>query len=873
MKFSDLIAVSELQALCESFTAFTGAVTAVLDLDGNILVATGWQDVCTQFHRVHPATSQRCLESDTILAGQLSHGEKYTVYKCKNGLVDVAVPIVICGEHVGNFFTGQFFFEKPDLQHFLRQAEEFGFDQQAYLDAINKAPIFTEDNMRSMMDFFTRLAHLIGDMGMARANQEQANQDLRHSKTLLQTIIDTAPMRVFWKDLDLRYIGCNPAFAKDAGQSSPAEIIGKDDFQLSWSDKAKQFRADDRKVMESGQPKLYYDEEITTHDGLISWVRTSKIPLTDGSNAIIGVLGIYEDITASKQAEIDLRVAAIAMESQEGTIISDADGLILRVNQSFAAITGYLADEVVGQSVGLFKSPCNDDGFYGAIWDSVRLTGIWKGELFILRKNGQSFPAWLNITAVKGADGKVTHYVATFSDITQHKAAEDQIKLLAFYDPLTLPPNRRLLTDRLNQALAASGRSGREGALIFIDLDNFKTMNDSQGHGMGDRLLQEVGRRLNESFRDADTVARLGGDEFVVVLTDLNASPKEAAAQAEAIGQKILSLLGETHIIAGQEFRCTPSIGITLFGNPCGSFDELMKQADIAMYQAKAGGRNTLRFFDPQLQATIKNRAALESELIIAIQEDQLALFYQPQVDGIDRLIGAEALVRWIHPRRGLISPTEFIPLAEETGLILPLGKWVLETACRQIAAWAGHSETSDIMVAVNVSARQFTQANFVDWVLSVVERTEANPRRLKLELTESMLLDNVEDIIVKMSALKACGIGFALDDFGTGYSSLAYLKRLPLDQLKIDQSFTRDMLTDPNDAAIASTIVTLGHSLGLTVIAEGVETKGQQDFLSSAGCHSYQGFFFGRPTPAQDFSSLCRDRAKIKSVYVPIRE
>jgi diguanylate cyclase (GGDEF)-like protein/PAS domain S-box-containing protein len=626
---------------------------------------------------------------------------------------------------------------------------------------------------------------------------------------------------------------------------------------MAWSNEAELYRADDRLVIENGQSKLFYDEPITTQDGSISWIRTSKIPLKDDSDCIIGILGIYEDITARKQTEIDLRIAAIAMESQEGTIICDADGVVLRVNQSFVSITGFSDTCVVGKKFTLFKSDNHNDDFYAMVWNSIQHTGCWRGEIWALRENGDSFPAWLNVTAVTGLEGAITHYVGTFSDITQHKQSEDQIKQLAFYDPLTLLPNRRLLTDRLSQALAASGRTGREGALMFIDLDNFKTMNDSQGHGMGDLLLQDVARRLSESFRDADTVARLGGDEFVVVLTDLSPNATEAATQAETVGQKVLNILREPHLIDNKEYVCTPSIGITLFGTPCCSLDDLMKQADIAMYQSKADGRNTLRFFDPALQETIKARAMLESELVVGIQEDHLALYYQPQVDAIGTVIGAEALVRWNHPTRGLISPNEFIPLAEESGLILPLGNWVFQTACRQAALWARSPETSDFILAVNVSARQFSQPNFVEWVLDVVERTKADPKRLKLELTESMLLENVDDIIAKMTALKSVGIGFSLDDFGTGFSSLSYLKRLPLDQLKIDQSFIQDVTHDPDNAIIAGTIITLGQSLGLKVIAEGVETKEQQTFLMENGCQTYQGYLFGRPVPVAEFDQM----------------
>ena len=444
----------------------------------------------------------------------------------------------------------------------------------------------------------------------------------------------------------------------------------------------------------------------------------------------------------------------------------------------------------------------------------------------------------------------------TIQDVTHRKAADEQIKELAFYDPLTRLPNRRLLMERLNHALAATILNQREGALIFADLDNFKTVNDTHGHDIGDQLLRQVAERLATSFREADTVARIGGDEFVMVLDDLSENPEEAATQAESVGKKVLAALGEPYHISGREFRSTPSIGITLFADQREGVDELMRQADIAMYQAKAAGRNTVRFFDPDLQASVKARTLMEDDLRHGITNNQFLLHYQPQVDS-GEVVGAEALIRWIHPRRGMVSPSEFIPLAEETGLILPLGKWVLETACKQIADWGKRGETAGITVAVNVSARQFRQPDFVEEILEALERGKADPRRLKLELTESMLVDNIEDVVAKMTKLKSLGLSFSLDDFGTGYSSLSYLKRLPLDQLKIDQSFVLDLLADSNNGAIAQTIIALGQTMGLSVIAEGVETEEQRDFLVELGCPAYQGYLFSRPLPVQEFEKL----------------
>lgn len=450
--------------------------------------------------------------------------------------------------------------------------------------------------------------------------------------------------------------------------------------------------------------------------------------------------------------------------------------------------------------------------------------------------------------------GDAEYILGISEDITERKKAEQRISELAFFDQLTGLPNRVLLLDRLRQAMTTSARSGNYGALLFIDLDNFKTLNDTLGHDMGDLLLKQVAQRLHKCVREEDTVARVGGDEFLVMLTSLGTNEREVASQVEVVGRKILTALNQTYQLNEVVFSSTPSIGASLFRGHQATVDDLLKQADLAMYKSKDAGRNTLHFFNSEMESVVMERAALEKDLREAIQEQQFLLHYQAQVVTGGRSTGAEVLLRWQHPRRGMVSPADFIPLAEETGLILPLGRWVLHTACTQLAVWATRPEMEHLTVAVNVSAHQFRQADFVDQVRMVIKDTGANPHRLKLELTESMLVSNIEDIIEKMHALKARGVGFSLDDFGTGYSSLSYLRRLPLDQLKIDQSFVRDVLSDPNDATIAKTIVALAHSLGLGVIAEGVETASQRDFLAAAGCHAYQGYFFSRPLPLEGF-------------------
>jgi diguanylate cyclase (GGDEF)-like protein len=442
---------------------------------------------------------------------------------------------------------------------------------------------------------------------------------------------------------------------------------------------------------------------------------------------------------------------------------------------------------------------------------------------------------------------------------TERRAAKEKINSLAFFDQLTGLPNRTLLLDRLKQTLVVSARNGNHGALLFIDLDNFKTLNDTLGHDMGDLLLKQVAQRLTLSVREGDTVARLGGDEFVVVLAGLGTVEEDVAIGIERVGEKILATLNQPYQLGDMPRYSTASIGITLFRGDLATIDDLMKQADLAMYKAKEAGRNAWRFFDPHMESAVKELAALDEDLRRALEEKQFLLHYQAQVVGEVRVTGAEVLVRWQHPQRGMVAPADFIPLAEKTGLILSLGHWVLQTACAQLSLWASRPEMADLSLAVNVSAHQFRQPDFVDQVLAVLHETGANPQRLKLELTESLLVHDVQQIIEKMFALKARGVGFSLDDFGTGYSSLSYLKRLPLDQLKIDQSFVRDILIDPNDAAIAKMVIVLAESMGLAVIAEGVEIEAQREFLARLGCHAYQGYLFSRPLPLEQFEAFMK--------------
>ena len=687
-----------------------------------------------------------------------------------------------------------------------------------------------------------------------QAERIRAESVLGESEEKLRGLYELSPLGIALTDMQGRYVEFNEAFQKICGYS--ADELKILDY---WKLTPKKYEADEMLQLESLKRTGHYgpyEKEYIRQDG-------TSVPLQLNGMFIKGkdgqkyIWSIVEDITNRKRIEADLKIAANAFEAQVGIMVTNAESVILKVNRAFTEDTGYTAEDAIGKTPGLLKSGHHDDTFYKAMWDSLHRSGVWQGEIWDRRKNGEIYPKWMAITAVKDSNDVTTHYVSTQFDITERKAAEDEIKNLAFYDPLTKLPNRRLLLDRLHHAVATVNRNLSHGALLFIDLDNFKTLNDTLGHDKGDLLLQLVAQRLSTCVREGDTVARLGGDEFVVLLEDLSYRPNKAASQAEKIGEKILTSLNQIYLLGGNEYHSSPSIGVTLFGNLQGSVEEILKQADLAMYQAKAAGRNNMRFFDPEMQNMVTSRVTLETELRIAIREEQLVVYYQAQVDSEGYLIGAEALVRWMHPQRGIVFPNDFIPVAEETGLILPLGLRVLETSCKQLAAWSSRSDTSRLFLAVNVSGKQLRQPDFVEQVLAVLERTRADPSMLKLELTESLLMENLEDTISKMTALKAKGIAFALDDFGTGFSSLSYLKRLPLEKLKIDRSFVKDVLIDANDAAIAKTIVALAKSLGLAVIAEGVETEEQRKFLLDIGCARYQGFLFSKPVPIDEFEAL----------------
>ncbi|WP_262966010.1 two-component system response regulator [Methylobacter psychrophilus] len=561
------------------------------------------------------------------------------------------------------------------------------------------------------------------------------------------------------------------------------------------------------------------------------------------------------ELAARKQAEEELKIAALAFDSQMGMLVTDADGIILRINKAFTTLTGYSEEEVLGQNPRLFHSGQHNKAFFDSMWDTLKRYGYWQGVIWNRYKNGNVYSKWLAISAVSTPEGRVTHYVGNYSSIIENQEAMEEIHRLAYYDPLTKLPNRRLLQDRLSQALIAAGRSRLYGAILFLDIDKFKTLNDTHGHEAGDQLLIEVARRLRKAVREVDTLARLGGDEFVVLLENLNIDVDMAATYARQVGEKVREILAEPYSINGNDykFHCSASIGIAMYRN-LEAVDELLGHADMAMYKAKKAGRNTVRFFDKTMQEVVTANASIEKDLRCALEQNQLRLYFQMQAYHNGRIIGAEVLLRWEHPQRGLVSPLNFIPLAEETGLILPIGQWVLETACAQLEAWAKKSSTQHLQLSVNVSPQQFHQDCFVEQIDELVEKYNVQFDRLNLEITESLLLVNIDDAIIKMNALKKIGVQFSVDDFGTGYSSLAYLTQLPLNQLKIDQSFVHNINVKVTDALIVQTIIAMAANLGMEVVAEGVETEEQRAFLELHGCSIVQGYLFGRPVPLAVF-------------------
>ena len=577
--------------------------------------------------------------------------------------------------------------------------------------------------------------------------------------------------------------------------------------------------------------------------------------------AVLGIAAVFLiKLLHSKDQEVEqnqnqLRVLASSFNLQEGIIICDENGLIIKTNQAFSNITGYSAEEALGRNPRFLSSGRHDASFYTEMWKSLLANGKWDGEVWNRRKTGEIYPENLAIVIIKDSEKKTINYVASMTDITKRVADSEEIKQLAFFDSLTGLPNRRLLLDRLAQTLHSNERTGNHGALLFLDLDNFKAINDSYGHDSGDLLLQQAAVRIVDSVRAIDTVSRIGGDEFVVILQSLNQQESEAVIEAEIIAKRILYSLNVPYKIKGRDDLCSTSIGATIFQSNADSID-VLKQADIALYKAKESGRNVLFFFDPIMQTIINEQAEIKRDLKEALLQHQFELYYQVQVDNNGAPVGAEALLRWLHPTKGYISPADFIPIAEESQAIISIGDWVIDAACAQLKQWESNELTRTLSLSVNISAKEFRAENFVEKLKMTIRHHAINPSKLRFELTEGMLISDINGAIETMNKLNELGIYFELDDFGTGYSSLQYLKRLPVYQLKIDRTFVRDVVESVNEQGIVRAIIAMAEALQIRVLAEGVETKAQRQHLADIGCNYFQGYLFGKPVPIDQFEA-----------------
>ncbi len=764
--------------------------------------------------------------------------------------------IGICRVIIGNIrslarsvhaFAGGDLRERVDLG----ARDEFGrvgdsFNEMA--DGFSALLKVSRENEARLHDLSAHLEERVKDrtIELERA-QRETEALLQRNQALMLTSMDGIHMM----DMHGNILAANDTFCRILGYTQK-EVSGLNvaDWDAQWS--AEELRA---RFMEIIGKNVIFETLHRRKDGTLINVEISASGVElEGQNFFFAS---SRDITERKKTEEQLRIAATAFETHEAILITDANANIIHVNQAFTDITGYSPEEVLGKNPRILSTDRQDKAFYAAMWRQLLDTGSWTGEMWDRRKDGQIYPKWLTITAVKNEQQKTAQYVSIFSDITTRKQAEEEIRNLAFYDALTNLPNRRLMLDRFRLALHGSARSHQYGAVLFLDMDRFKTLNDTLGHDHGDLMLIEVARRIQACVREVDTVSRLGGDEFVVLIEEISTSAEDTSQKIALVAEKIRAALSAPYQLKGHEHHSSPSIGVCLYRGNEESVETLLKHADMAMYQAKDSGRNAVRFFDPAIQQAVEAHAALEADLRHAVPDQQLRLHYQIQVDNDHRPLGAEALARWTHPECGMILPGQFIPIAEESLLIIEVGNWVLETACRQLALWSKREQTRHLELAVNVSAQQFSKHDFVENVAAVIRAHQVNPARLKLELTESVVLTDVSDVVAKMHALKALGIKLSMDDFGTGYSSLSYLKQLPLDQIKIDQSFVHDIAIDNYDAVMVKTIIDMARSFCLNVVAEGVETEAQLNFLKQNGCMAYQGYLFSRPVPIEEFEAL----------------
>lgn len=699
---------------------------------------------------------------------------------------------------------------------------------------------------RSLMLSSEEMAHLYQELKLS------SESELSREKALLQSLIDSIPDLIFVKDLNGVYLSNNSAFEEFVGFGSK-EIIGKTDYDLFQRDVAAFFREQDQKMLRAGVSRRN-EEWVSYPDGRRVLLETLKTPYRGPDGEILGLIGISRDSTERERIENRLRQAAVVFQNTgDSVIITDINSNIIAVNQAFTEVMGYTEDEVMGKNANIIQSGKHDEPYYKTMWDQLNTSGHWRGQIWNRHKSGQVVPGLLSINAVEDEAGSPTHYVGVFTDISDIKRAEDELHHLAHHDPLTGLPNRLLFGDRLSHTIEHAHRNRQQFALLFLDIDRFKYINDSLGHAMGDQLLQEIARRLQRCIRGSDTVARLGGDEYLIILDNIH-----DVSYANRIAMKITEAIAEPVELDDRSLRISASLGISLYPQDGDDPVTLTKHADTAMYRAKEEGRDRIRFYSPEMTTRAFQHLAMENNLRRALDNGEFELYYQPQIDLISqKIVGVEALLRWNAGERGIVGPDEFIPIAEDTGLILPIGEWVLTEACRQLNIWR-QMEFDDLEMSINLSGIQLLGGDLTQCLAGILESCASLEQgKVTLELTESVLMEDADAALEVMDELKKLGLRLSIDDFGTGYSSMSYLKRFPVDELKIDRSFIKDILDNQNDRAIIEAILALGHSLGLKVVAEGAEDIHQVKLLQTLSCDRCQGFHFSKPLPAAEMTAM----------------
>jgi diguanylate cyclase (GGDEF)-like protein/PAS domain S-box-containing protein len=686
--------------------------------------------------------------------------------------------------------------------------------------------------------------------------RKQAEKALLESELRFKTLTNLSPVGTFFTDAAGICSYVNQAWADITGIDA-SEWTGKTWTDVVTSNDRETTIADwSKSVLKQGDYEV--ECRIQRPDGSIRWILCRATGVQSFEDSLVSYIGTAVDITDRKKHEHELRLLATSFEAYEPIIITDGRARILRVNDAFLRSSGYSEEELLGKNPSMFSAGETDPAFYQEMWEQLTEHGNWSGEFLNRTRSGDLHQDWVTITALKDDKGKTINYIGHYLDITERRQAEEQIRRLAFYDPLTNLPNRRLFLERLDQELHIARNENKFSALLFLDLDHFKNLNDSLGHPVGDALLIEVSKRLQRTRSEGEIIARIGGDEFVILLPDLADSMDQLSNVAAHRAEQASRIITQPYYIQGHEYHITVSIGIDLFPEEDQDSTDILKRADTAMYRAKHAGRNTICFFEPEMQISADRRLTLEKDLRHAVAQDELYLVYQPMIDWQGNVIGAEVLLRWQHSKMGSIQPSDFIPIAEDTGMIFEISEWILNNVCQQLRSWKDAGLTDHLKtVAVNLSPKQFSQPGFEDTVLEIVNRHGVDPACIEFEITEGLIISNLKNTVVRMQGMREHGFHFSVDDFGTGYSSLAYLKQLPINRLKIDRSFVSDITEGSNDATIVETIISMAHHLGLEVVAEGVENRMQHYFLMQHSCDIYQGHYFSKPLLPDEFVQL----------------